>query len=109
MSKPILLPLKKVKKIFKILYANAKNWFTITDIQQEGTDTKTPFLYKGKRSGATNKVSDRHCFDRVDFVRKRSPDTGNAAASSSGGSSDSTSGDRPGTESSYPGVTIRYE
>lgn len=107
--KQMLILLKKVKKIFKILYANAKNWFTITEIQQEGTDTKPPFLYKGKRSGASNQVSDCDCFDRADCIQRGSPDTGCAAASSSGANADSAAGYRANAESSYPGITIRYE
>ena len=105
----LLSPLKKVENFFKILYANLKNWFTIIDNQKEGTDTKKPSLRRRKKISATGKVSDCHCFDGADSLRKFGSHAGCSSASSSGEYADSASDEGSGVEPSYSGVTIRYE
>jgi hypothetical protein len=99
---------KKVKIFFKNLFANAKNWFTITDTQQEGKEKHTPFLHKGKRSGASNKIHDRSGCGGAFALCRRCGDTGDPAAGRGGKHRAAASGNGAGTGSSHSGVGVRY-
>lgn len=102
-------PAKKVKIFLKNLYAKAKNWFTIKLKQEEGTDTETPFLRKGMRSGATRKVSDRRDFVRFNSLRGNGSASGGGAASSGRGNPVYASAERPDVVPEHSGTAIRYE
>lgn len=104
-----LFPAKKVKIFFKNLYANEKNWFTITHKQQEGTDTHTPFLRKGTRSGAASKVSDRRDFGGPDSLWSNGAFASHGAAISGRDNTGTIAADRSRAESEYAGIAIRYE
>ena len=100
---------KKVKIFFKNLFANAKNWFTITDTQREGKERYTPFFRKGSRSGASNKMYAGSGDGGAFAVCSHSADTGNPADHTGGKCRAAAAGYRPDAGNSNPGTTVRYQ
>ena len=99
---------KKVKIFCKNLFANAKNWFTITDIQKEGIDRNTPFVSKGRRRGVSTEMSAGSGGSGASAIRGNSRNAGSSSNQSGRNCCGDAAGYRSDPDSSDRGTTIGY-